>query len=384
MIDRSEARILALVAYSQGVSRTDLQAQLDLPATTVNSAVGRLLRRGEIAEVADDTKRSRTGRRPARLHLAAGDRLIGFVSWSWLDSRVRALLTDPGGRELSTWQYGAAGDEPLAEPLTRLAREASDRMIAIGVSVAQPYQQGVGSPNQSQGWPNLAAAPNPEWRLPSAADPARAWSERLGVPVLFENDANLEAVGESVMGAASGETNVVYVKLGDRSIGAGLILDGRLYRGANGFAGELAHVHFADNGKLCICGGRGCLSTSLGASLLESIHETFGAEVTFRDLLARADAGDPGPARILGDVGWMIGGVMANLMTFLNPSVLVVDGALGSAARFVVDGLRESIEHLTSPVAASALQIRAGSLGDRADLFGAIAVAREHALALTY
>jgi predicted NBD/HSP70 family sugar kinase len=383
MIDRNEARILALVAYSQGVSRTDLQARLDLPATTVNSAVGRLLRRGEIAETADDTKRSRTGRRPARLHLAAGDRLLGFVSWSWLDSRVRSVLTDLGGRELNAWQYGTAVDEPLAEPLTRLAAEASDRMIAIVVSVAQPYQQGVGSPHRAQGWPNLAAAPNPEW-LPSAADPARAWSERLGVPVLFENDANLEAVGESVLGAASGETNVVYVKLGDRSIGAGLILDGRLYRGANGFAGELAHVHFADNGKLCICGGRGCLSTSLGASLLESIHETFGAEVTFRDLLARADAGDPGPARILGDVGRMIGGVMANLMTFLNPSMLVVDGTLGSAARLVVDGLRESIEHLTSPVAASALQIRAGALGERADLFGAIAVAREHALALIY
>jgi hypothetical protein len=67
-------------------------------------------------------------------------------------------------------------------------------------------------------------------------------------------------------------------------------------------------------------------------------------------------------------------------MTFLNPSMLVVDGTLGSAARFVVDGLRESIEHLTSPIAASALQIRAGSLGERADLLGAIAVAREYAL----
>src|ERR1700761_2258120 len=148
MIDRNEARILALVAYSQGVSRTDLQAQLGLPATTVNSAVGRLLRRGDIAEVADDTKRSRTGRRPARLHLAAGDRLIGFVSWSWLDSRVRALLTDLGGRELSAWQYGAGAGDPLAEPLNRLASAGAGAMLAIVVSVAQPYQPGGGSPHQ--------------------------------------------------------------------------------------------------------------------------------------------------------------------------------------------------------------------------------------------
>jgi predicted NBD/HSP70 family sugar kinase len=273
------------------------------------------------------------------------------------------------------------GEDPLAEPMAELARIAAGRMIAVVVSVAQPYQQGVGSPAQPQGGTaSETARPRAGWLTPFADDPAVAWSERLGVPVLFENDANLEAAGEAVQGAAAGEANVVYVKLGERSTGAGLILDGHLYRGANGFAGELAHVHFADNGKLCQCGGRGCLSTRLGPALLESIHETFGPDMTFRDVLARAEAGDPGPGRILGDVGRMVGRVMANLVTFLNPSVLVVDGTLGPAARFVAEGLRDSIEHYTSPIAASALRIEVGSLGERADLFGAIAVARDHAV----
>jgi predicted NBD/HSP70 family sugar kinase len=201
------------------------------------------------------------------------------------------------------------------------------------------------------------------------------------MPVLFENDANLEAVGESVYGAASGEDNVIFVKLGERATGAGLVLDGRLYRGANGFAGELAHVHLADNGKLCMCGGRGCLTTRLGNALIESIHETYGQDVTFSDILLRADAGDPGPARILSDVGRMVGSVLANLVTFLNPAVLVVGGNLGPAARVVIDGLRESVEQLTSPVAGSALRIAAGALGGKAELLGAIAVAQDYAVA---
>lgn len=376
-MDRSEARILALVTYSPGVSRGDVRARLDLPPTTINSAVGRLLRQGQIAESPDPAKRSMSGRRPSLLLPAGGLRLLGLVSWS--HARVETVLADFAGNELRVWEHPATDEEPLAAPIAALEQAGNGRMITVVVSVAQPYHQGVGSPRPPR---NAPGRPRAGWLARfDETDPARAWSARLGIPVLFENDANLEAVGESVYGAASGEANVIFVKLGERTTGAGLILDGRLYRGANGFAGELAHVHFVDNGRLCVCGGRGCLTTRLGNALIESIHETYGQDVTFSDVLLRADAGDPGPARILGDVGRMVGSVLANLVTFLNPSVLVVGGTLGPAARVVIDGLRESVEQLTSPVAASALRIAAGALGEKAELLGAIAVARDYALA---
>jgi MarR family len=123
MIDRSEARILALVAYSPGVSRIDLQARLDLPATTVTSAVGRLLRRGEIIEEADHTRRPSPGRRPSLLHPAAGPRLLGFVSWS--HARVRAVLCDFAGQELQACQYPVTEEDPLAGPMAELAGTAA-------------------------------------------------------------------------------------------------------------------------------------------------------------------------------------------------------------------------------------------------------------------
>lgn len=377
-MDRSEARILALVTYSPGVSRGDVRARLDLPATTINSAVGRLLRQGQIAESPDPAKRSISGRRPSLLLPAGGLRLLGLVSWSY--AGVDTVLADFAGNKLRVWEHPTTGEEPLAAPIAALEQAGNGRMIAVVVSVAQPYHQGVGSPQARRNAPG--GCPQAGWLARfDETDPARAWSARLGMPVLFENDANLEAVGESVYGAASGEDNVIFVKLGERATGAGLVLDGRLYRGANGFAGELAHVHLADNGKLCMCGGRGCLTTRLGNALIESIHETYGQDVTFSDILLRADAGDPGPARILGDVGRMVGSVLANLVTFLNPAVLVVGGNLGPAARVVIDGLRESVEQLTSPVAGSALRIAAGALGGKAELLGAIAVAQDYAVA---
>lgn len=376
-MDHSEARILALVTFSPGLSRGQVRARLGLPATTISSAVGRLLRQGQLAETPDPARRTTSGRRPSLLLPAGGSRLLGLVSWS--PARLQTVLADFAGNQLRAWQHPAAGAGPLAAPLAALEQAAGGRMIAAVVSVAQPYQQGVGSP---RAWPDTPDRRGQAgWLRLAEADPARAWSARLGLPVLFENDANLEAVGEAVYGAAAGEANVIFVKLGERTTGAGLVLDGRLYRGANGFAGELAHVHFADDGRLCQCGGRGCLSTRLGGALIESIHETYGPDITFADVLARADAGDPGPARILGDVGRMVGSVLANLVTFLNPSVLVIDGTLGPAARIVIDGLRKSVEQLTSPIAASALRIAAGTMGERAELLGAIAVAQEDALA---
>ena len=377
MADHNEARILALVTHSPGVSRVDLQTLLDLPPTTVTSAVSRLLRRGAVVEAPGEARRAAPGRRPALLHPPGEQRLLGLVSWS--RSGLRTVLLDFAGDERGAWQYPADAADPLAAPMAALRDAGGDRLTAVVVAVAQPYQQGVGSPAQPQEAP--ARPQRATWLTSFATDPAPAWSRRAGVPVLFENDANLEALGEAVYGAAAGEANVIYIKLGEGVIGAGLVLNGRLYRGANGFAGELAHVHLADGGDLCVCGGRGCLLTKLGPALLGSIRETFGAGVSFSDVLARASAGDPGPVRILGDVGRMVGGVTANLVTFLNPSALVVGGTLGPAGRIVTDGLREAVGRYTSPVAASAVRVVGGALGERAELLGAIAVARDEAVA---
>ncbi|MHA3701189.1 ROK family transcriptional regulator [Jatrophihabitans sp. YIM 134969] len=378
MVERTDDRILALVGRSDGLSRIALQRELGLPAATVTSAVGRLLARGDLVETPDPTRRSKSGRRPALLRVAGDRPLIGVVSWN--RDHVRTALATFAGDVVAATEHSARGDDVLTEPMAALTAPADGRLTSVVVSVPAPYQRGKGVPSFRRYGPPRPEPERPRWLADFDSDPARAWSERLGVPTVFENDANLALIGEASAGVAAGLQDVVHIKLGGFSAGTGLLVGGRIHRGANGFAGELAHLHVDDDGPLCACGGRGCLQTRLGANLMDSVRTAFGTPVTFADILRLADAGEPGPARILGDIGRTIGRPLADLVTFLNPAAIVVDGSLGPAARFVVEGLREPIDRYASPTAASSLRVLVGTLGPRADLFGAIALSRGEAL----
>jgi predicted NBD/HSP70 family sugar kinase len=379
----TEDRMLALIGRADGLSRIDLAQRLDLPLATATSAVSRLLRRGDLVETPDPARRSKAGRRPGLLRLAGDRPLLGVVSWS--PTRLRTTLATFGAEIIERADHPAnhPGGDPdrgdarsrLAAPMASLQRSRGGRLSAVVVAVPAPYQRGVGSPQHRRTAPPSAGTP-PSWLAAFDGDPAAGWSERLGVPVLFENDANLAMLGEVSAGVARGSTDIVYLKLDARGTGSGLLVGGRIHRGASGFAGELAHVHVDDDGPLCACGGRGCLSMRLGPVLLDSIRAVYGSSTTFADVRQQAHAGDPGSIRILNDVGRTVGRPLADLVTFLNPAAVVIDGSLGPAARFVAEGVREAIERYAAPVATAAVRILVGSLGNEADLHGAVALVR--------
>src|SRR5262249_49715850 len=160
---------------------------------------------------------------------------------------------------------------------------------------------------------------------------------------------NLAALGEHRAGAGRDQPEQLYVLLNSRGIGSGVIVGGRLVRGASGYAGELSHVQVDDDGPLCVCGGRGGLATRLGARVLAQVQPVYAQSVSYDDILAMAERGDAGPARILSDIGRLVGRTLADVCTVLNPGLIVVDGTLGSAARFVVDGIREQVDRFTPP-----------------------------------
>ncbi|WP_157876175.1 ROK family protein, partial [Streptacidiphilus griseoplanus] len=197
---------------------------------------------------------------------------------------------------------------------------------------------------------------------------------------VIENDANLGALGEAHSGAGRGRGCQVFLKVGERSVGAGLVLDGALYRGASGFAGEIAHIHADDDGPLCICGARGCLSARARRPLVELMEEAYDRPLTFAEVLRLADDGEPAPARVLREVGRILGRPLADLCTFLNPELLVLDGALGGAGRHVLSGLTEQMERFCAPAVAASLSVVRGALGTDAEILGAIRLARSEAL----
>jgi predicted NBD/HSP70 family sugar kinase len=206
----------------------------------------------------------------------------------------------------------------------------------------------------------------------AAADEMR---RRLQLPIAVDNDANLGALAEAAFGAARDASDLVYIKVSS-GIGAGLILNGRLYRGAAGLAGELGHVLVDPDGLVCRCGNRGCLETLAAAEALSDLlSRSHGKSLTVTEMLALARDADLGCQRVIADAGRVVGRAVADLCNYLNPDLVVVGGDLSAAGDLVLEPMREAVRRFAIPAAAEDVEIVAGTLGDRAELLGALALA---------
>jgi predicted NBD/HSP70 family sugar kinase len=200
-------------------------------------------------------------------------------------------------------------------------------------------------------------------------------SDALGIPVVVNNDANLGALGEWVWGDARGSEVLVFVKA-STGIGAGIMLDGRLFDGYGGTAGELGHTIVDPRGPICRCGNRGCLEMLAGGpAVLDSLRPVRPDLASLGDVIAAARAGDPGCARALGDSGRAIGTALATLCNLINPRCIVVGGELAAAGDLLLDPMREAMTGAAIRSAGQDVQLGLSKLGSRAGVLGAVALA---------
>jgi predicted NBD/HSP70 family sugar kinase len=370
-----EAHLLRLLGHSAGLTRAELSRHLALSKATVSAMVGDLLARGVLRESEPAGSGGAVGRPGTLVRLSGPDRTFAVLVWG--RDELRVVLRDFAGTTLAdrsvslTW--GLAPDDLVSATASALAdthrAAGSDPALTVGAVLAlpAPFQQGVGIPPPGD---------PPMWAIARrfSTDPVPALADRLGVPVLAENDANLAALGEFVAGAGRGHESVAYVKLTATTIGMGLVLDGRIYRGASGFAGELAHIQVNPDGPLCHCGGRGCLHGLLGEALLDAVRPAYDRPIGFADVLDLAVAGEQGPMRILDDLGRTLGQALADFCTLLNPSAIIIDGGLGAAGPLVAAGVTDSINRRSAPHAARAVEILCGTLGRESEPQGALAL----------
>ena len=373
----AEQRIIEYASCSGWIDRVELADALGLPGPTVTTAVRKLLAAGDLVAGETDAGSGRGGRPRQRLRVGGPAPMLGLVSWS--HDRLRLRLLEPTGdlvQELGRDQPVPAASEGLSPAVSALVDASAGwpdrRLAAVVVSVPAPFLRGTGTPQEH------ATAPDDPRRFPvrSSAGAERALTEAHGVPVLLENDANLGAIGELVHGAGAG-SDFVYLTIGRHGFGSGVVVNGRLVRGARGYTGELAHLQMDHDGPLCTCGGRGCLWMQLRH--LTSLQE--GAPATsldFAELPDRAAAGDAGAARLLRDVGRTIGRPLAHLCTMLDPHRLVLDGAIGPAMDHLVRGIRESFSVDAPPAVADNIDVVVSPLS-AADVLGACELPREHA-----
>jgi len=210
--------------------------------------------------------------------------------------------------------------------------------------------------------------------------------ERFGLPVVMDNDANAAALGEAVFGAARGFDHVLYLTV-STGIGAGLLLNGHLHRGANSLAGELGHTLVVPDGPACTCGRNGCLEAVASgpaiareakaaldrgeASVLQSIPRH---QLTAKHVAENAHS-DPLSARIMARAGEYLGVAIAAAVNLVNPDIVVIGGGVSQAGETLLQPLRDSVARGAVPESVRDLRIVAGALGPQGALLGAAALA---------
>lgn len=215
---------------------------------------------------------------------------------------------------------------------------------------------GIGAPNGNYYTGMVEMAPNVVWARTTAVPVAKMLSTRLnGIPVALTNDANAAAVGEMTYGAARGMKNFIMITLGT-GVGSGIVINGEVVYGHDGFAGELGHVRvIRNNGRLCGCGRTGCLEAYCSAigvaktarewldmsdepSLLRGIDN-----ISSKDVYDAAKEGDPLALRVFNFTGHMLGNAFADFIAFSAPEAIVLFGGLARSKEFLTEPILEAM-----------------------------------------
>jgi predicted NBD/HSP70 family sugar kinase len=154
-----------------------------------------------------------------------------------------------------------------------------------------------------------------------------------------------------------------------------MVIDGRLFRGVSGTAGEIGHLSLDAHGDVCRCGNRGCLElTAGGAALVDVLRRTHPEVKTLSDLVRLAVAGDAPCRRLIADAGTHLGVALGGLLNLMNPDKIIVGGELGRAGDVLLDPLRHALSRSAVASAVDAVSVCQGTLGDRAEVLGAVAL----------
>jgi predicted NBD/HSP70 family sugar kinase len=364
----SRRNVIAALQRTGPLTRSELVAATSLSRATISSVVAELQASSLVVEEGDDEASAR-GRRGAlvTLNRAAGVAvgidfgkrhlrvMVADLAHTVLAEHTRELPIDHSASE------GVAMAQALVQQAIDEVRAAPEEIVGIGMGLPGPITRRTGRLGSSTilpGWVGI--------------DAQQAISDALGMPVQVDNDANLGALAEWTWGAAQDCDDIVYLKA-STGIGAGLILAGQPYRGTGGTAGEIGHTIVDPSGPLCRCGNRGCLETLVGIpAILQLFKPTLG-EVTIGEIIDGARHGDAACRRGLDDAGRVIGQAAAHLCNLINPQRIVVGGELAAAGEILLNPLRDSIARAAVPSAAQDAEVTTGTLGDRAEVLGAVA-----------
>ncbi|QCW52277.1 ROK family protein [Nocardioides dongxiaopingii] len=369
--------LLGLMLDGRPRTRADLIELTGLARSTVAGRIEGLLSVGLL--LPSGQSRSTGGRPPTRFAFNPAARLVLAADFGV--THGRAALTDLTATVIAE----EVSDLDIADgPETTLGWlvEATDRLLertgrtradlaGVGIGLPGPVEHHTGRPVKPPimpGWDGFEVA---------------TWvGDRLGAPVLVDNDVNMMALGEHSVVYPHVE-HLVFVKVAT-GIGAGIISGRRLHRGAQGSAGDLGHVQSPQGGDaLCRCGNHGCLEAIASARAIAQALDADHSPVVdaSRAVLDRLALGDREALAAIRRAGRDIGEVLASCVSLLNPSVIVLGGALAGGAPSLLAGVREVIYARSLPLATGELSVVPAQTGEHAGVIGAATMAVQQFLA---
>ncbi|GGL92278.1 ROK family transcriptional regulator [Nakamurella endophytica] len=376
-------RLLAHLRDQGPRSRAELADVLGMNRGRVLAELDQLVRSNLVREAGFAS--SRGGRRSTLIELhpdirfAAVDIGVSSIDLEVTDGSLHpvAAVSEPADVRLGPRRTLHRVNEILAK---LQVDGAFEQLTAVGIGLPGPvsFRDGIPvSPPIMPGWDRF---------------PVRdALAREHGCPVVVDNDVNIMAVGERYGGVARSVDDYLFLKLGS-GIGCGIFLDGDVYRGTDGCAGDIGHMWVDDRGPVCACGNVGCLESLFGGTALardatalaRSGKSSFLAErlphrpeLTAEDVAAGAVDGDPACLNLVRSGGRRVGSVLAGLVSFLNPSMIVIGGGLAGLGHVLLAEIRSVVYRRSLSLATGNMPIVMSELGPRTGVVGAAVLASD-------
>lgn len=365
-------RVTATLATDGPCTQAQLTRATGLSAGTVASIVRDLEASGRV----EITPTTSSGRRALAIHLVDTDRVA--VGLDIGRRHVRAIVASPTHALLAEVVHplplghdadtGIATARTVMDQALEQAGRTHDKVLGAGVGIPGPFDPATGRIG--------SGAILPEW---VGLDIADRMSTALQLPVLVENDANLGALAHQGWGDQDLGENFVFVKIGT-GIGTGLILNGELFAGHSGLAGEIGHTIVVEQGLVCRCGNRGCLETVAStSSMLRALAAVPNPPTSTDALVEMALEGDIVTRRVVEDAGLSVGKVLGELASILNPEAILLGGPLSGLGDLLLEPVIRGMVRHTVPDIADTTTVRMAGLGDRAEALGAAVCVLAHA-----
>jgi glucokinase-like ROK family protein len=371
--------ILNFIRLEGSISRADIAHRTKLSRSAVSNIISSLLDEGIVQETG--TGESKGGRRPIMVNF---NYTAGYILGVDLGSNhLLTLVTDLEGNPIEEFSAPFSVDMGPERGLPVLIEHIQSvlnkpmmkgkRVVGLGIGVPGPLDYTTGTivaPPIMPGWNNVPLR--------------QKLLELLNIEVLVENDANLGAIGERWKGAGQGKQQLAYIKIGT-GIGCGLIMDGKIYRGSRGSAGEIGHITISPDGPPCKCGNSGCLeSMAAGPAIvnrailaiqakresmirLEMLH----TEQAIQEIAQAAHNGDALAQELFRNAGRHIGTAIANLINLFNPEMVIIGGGVADAGDLLLNPIQETVKRRSLPSNYNDTVIACAQLGREAIAIGA-------------